>query len=118
MKLGKKGEKLAVKFLRKKGYKVIKQNYKTRIGEIDIIAKDRETLAFIEVKTRESIEYGLPFEAVNRAKKKKIANVALLYLKKVKEIPPCRFDIVSIYYEQDKPEFELIKDAFEVPTRR
>lgn len=118
MKLGKKGEKLAVKFLKKKGYKVIKQNYKTRIGEIDIIAKDRETLAFIEVKTRESIEYGLPFEAVNRAKKKKIANVALLYLKKVKEIPPCRFDIVSIYYEHDKPKFELIKDAFEVPTRR
>ena len=118
MKLGEKGEKLAVKFLKKKGYKVIKQNYKTRIGEIDIIAKDRETLAFIEVKTRESIEYGLPFEAVNRAKKKKIANVALLYLKKVKEIPPCRFDIVSIYYEQGKPKFELIKDAFEVPTRR
>ncbi len=118
MKLGKKGEKLAVKFLKKKGYKVIKQNYKTRIGEIDIIAKDRETLVFIEVKTRESVEYGLPFEAVNRAKKKKIANVALLYLKKVKEIPPCRFDIVSIYYEKGKPEFELIKDAFEVPTRR
>ncbi len=114
MNLGKKGEKLAVKFLKKKGYKVIKQNYKTRIGEIDIIAKDRETLAFIEVKTRESIEYGLPFEAVNRAKKKKIANVALLYLKKVKEIPPCRFDIVSIYYEQDKPKFKLIKDAFEL----
>ncbi len=114
MKLGEKGEKLAVKFLKKKGYKVIKQNYKTRIGEIDIIAKDRETLAFIEVKTRESIEYGLPFEAVNRAKKKKIANVALLYLKKVKKIPPCRFDIVSIYYEKDKPKFELIKDAFEL----
>lgn len=118
MKLGEKGEKLAIKFLKKQGYKLIKRNYKTRIGEIDIIAKDRETLVFIEVKTRESIEYGLPFEAVNRAKKKKIANVALLYLKKVKEIPPCRFDIVSIYYEQDKPKFELIKDAFEVPTQR
>lgn len=114
MKLGEKGEGLAVKFLKKKGYKIIKQNYKTPIGEIDIIAKDEETLIFIEVKTRESVEYGLPFEAVNSHKKRKIANVALLYLKRFKEIPPCRFDIVSIYYKQGKPEFELIKDAFEL----
>ncbi len=114
MKLGEKGEGLAVKFLKKKGYKIIKQNYKTPIGEIDILAKDKETLVFIEVKTRESVEYGLPFEAVNSYKKRKIANVALLYLKRFKEIPPCRFDIVSIYYKQGKPEFELIKDAFEL----
>ncbi len=114
MRLGEKGEGLAVKFLKKKGYKIIKQNYKTPIGEIDILAKDKETLVFIEVKTRESVEYGLPFEAVNSHKKRKIANVALLYLKRFKEIPPCRFDIVSIYYKQGKPEFELIKDAFEL----
>lgn len=114
MKLGKKGEELAVKFLKRNGYKIIKQNYKTLIGEIDIIAKDRDTLVFIEVKTRESLEFGLPFEAVNRAKKKKIANVAHLYLKKIKELPPCRFDVVSIHYENNNPKFELIKDAFEV----
>jgi putative endonuclease len=113
MKLGEKGEGVAVKFLRKKGYKIIVQNFKTRIGEIDIIARDGETLAFIEVKTRESIEYGQPFEAVNRFKKKKIVNVALLYLKRLKEIPPCRFDVVSIYYENGRPEVELITDAFE-----
>ncbi len=118
MKLGEKGEELAVKFLKKQGYKIIRQNYRTPIGEIDIIAKDGETLVFIEVKTRESIEYGMPFEAINRLKKRKIANVALLYLKKFKEMPPCRFDVVSIYYEKGKPEFELIKDAFEVSTRR
>ncbi len=57
MKLGEKGEELAVRFLKKKGYKIIKQNYKTRIGEIDIIARDGNALVFIEVKTRESIEY-------------------------------------------------------------
>jgi putative endonuclease len=113
MKLGEKGEGVAVKFLRKKGYKIIAQNFKTRIGEIDIIARDGEMLAFIEVKTRESIEYGQPFEAVNRFKKKKIVNVALLYLKRLKEIPPCRFDVVSIYYENGRPEVELITDAFE-----
>jgi putative endonuclease len=114
VKLGQKGEGLAANFLRRKGYKIIAQNYKTSIGEIDIIARDRETLVFIEVKTRESLQYGQPFEAVNRHKKRKIANVATLYLKRLAEIPPCRFDVVSIYYEYGRPECELIQDAFEI----
>jgi putative endonuclease len=114
MKLGEIGEGLAVKFLKKKGYKIIKQNYRTRIGEIDIIAREGDTLVFIEVKTRESIAYGRPFEAVDYFKKRKIANVALLYLKQLKEIPPCRFDVVSIYFDQGSPACELIRDAFEV----
>ena len=114
MKLGEKGEGLAVTFLKKKGYKIIKQNYKTGIGEIDIIAADRDALVFIEVKTRESLAYGQPFEAVNRHKKQKIANVALLYLKSLKEVPPCRFDVVSICYKNGCPECELIQDAFEL----
>jgi len=114
MKLGEKGEGFAARYLRKKGYKIITQNYKTRIGEIDIIAMEKDTLVFVEVKTRESIAYGKPFEAVDYFKKRKIANVALLYLKKLKEIPPCRFDVVSIYYDQGNPECELIRDAFEV----
>jgi putative endonuclease len=114
VKLGEKGEGLAVKFLKKMGYTIIKRNYKTPIGEIDIIAKDKDTIVFTEVKTRESSAYGQPFEAVNRFKKRKIANVAHLYLKRFKELPPCRFDVVSIYYEKGKPECELIKDAFEV----
>ena len=114
MKLGEKGEGLAVKFLMKKGYRIIRRNYKTRIGEIDVIAADKDTLVFIEVKTRESLQYGQPFEAVDRFKRRKIANVAMLYLKTLKEIPPCRFDIVSIYFENGRPEFELIRDAFEI----
>lgn len=114
MNLGEKGEGLAAKFLQKQGYKIIEQNYKTRLGEIDIIASDDGILVFIEVKTRENIAYGRPFEAVNRFKRRKIANVAMLYLKKLKEIPPCRFDVVSLYYEHGRPEFELFKDAFEV----
>ena len=95
MKLGQKGEGLACKFLEQKGYRIISRNFKTSLGEIDIIAKDKETLVFIEVKTRESLQYGHPFEAVTRQKRRKIANVATLYLKKLKEIPACRFDIVS-----------------------
>jgi putative endonuclease len=114
MRLGQKGEELAVKFLKKKGYRIIRQNYKTPVGEIDIIAKDKDTIVFVEVKTRESMEFGYPFEAVNSTKRRKIANVAKLYIKKFKEIPRCRFDVVSVYYEDGKLEFGLIRDAFEV----
>ena len=114
MRLGERGEGLAVRFLKKKGYRIIRRNYKTRRGEIDVIAGDGETLVFIEVKTRESLQYGHPFEAVDRSKRKKIANVAMQYLMTLKEIPPCRFDIVSIYFERGRPEFELIRDAFEI----
>ena len=114
MNLGERGEGLAVGFLLENGYKIITKNFRTRIGEIDIIARDNKTLVFVEVKTRESLEYGRPFESVNKHKRRKIANVALLYLKKLREIPPCRFDVVSVYYDQGRPEFELIKDAFEV----
>jgi putative endonuclease len=114
MKLGNKGEELAVKFLKKNGYAIKIRNYKTRIGEIDIIAADGDVLVFVEVKTRESLEFGHPFEAVNARKRKKIANVALLYLKKFDDLPPCRFDIVSIFINNGKAECELIKDAFEV----
>ncbi len=114
MKLGQKGESTAQKFLKKNGYRIVEQNYKNPVGEIDIIAVEGKTLVFIEVKTRESIDYGPPFEAVNRAKKRKIANVALLYLKRFKKLPPCRFDVVSILYKNNKPELELIKDAFEI----
>jgi len=112
--LGEKGEGLAVKFLLRKGYKILEQNYKTRIGEIDIIAIDGETLVFVEVKTRESLNYGQPFESVTGFKRRKIANVALLYLKRLNSVPPCRFDVVSICHEHGRPEFELIQDAFEM----
>jgi putative endonuclease len=114
MRLGEEGEGLAEKFLRKKGYNILQRNFKTSIGEIDIIALDKEYLVFIEVKSRKSLEYGQPFEAVNRHKRRKIANVAMLFLKKLKEIPPCRFDVVSVYYDNGRAEFDLIKDAFEV----
>jgi len=114
VKLGQRGEDLAASYLQKKGYKIIQRNYKTMIGEIDIIARDRDDLVFIEVKTRESLEYGHPFESVNKNKRRKIANVAMLYLKRLKDIPPCRFDVVSVYYEQGRAEFNLIQDAFEM----
>jgi len=114
MRIGREGEDAALRFLKKHGYKILHKNYRTRTGEIDIIAQDGETIVFIEVKARQSVEYGRPFEAVNKAKRERMADVASLFLKGFKETPPCRFDVVSIIYKNGRAEFELFKDAFEV----
>jgi putative endonuclease len=113
--LGSDGEALAAEFLRKKGYRIIAKNYKTAIGEIDIVAQDGDTIVFLEVKTRTNEAFGYPFEAVNDRKRRKIRNVALLFLKKMKEEVPARFDVLSISSAGDgKKEITHIKDAFEV----
>lgn len=114
--LGKKGEALALKYLKRHRYKILEQNYKSQFGEIDIIAKNKEVLAFIEVKTRKSIEFGPPQEAVNIHKQRQIAKVAWEYLSKMNiQDTDCRFDVVAIScLENQKPKIELIKDAFYV----
>ncbi len=117
MSLGSHGEEFGKLFLIKRGYKIIEQNYTTPLGEIDIIARDGDTLVFVEVKTRESGRFGRPFEAVDRRKQRKIANVALLYLKRFRELPACRFDVLSISLSGVAGDLraELIQDAFEAP---
>ncbi len=111
--LGIKGEDLAELFLKKKGFKILLRNYKTPIGEIDIIAEDQGTLVFVEVKTRTGGSYGLPFEAVNYRKREKLRKVALYYLKHSKRDGPSRFDVLSIRTGSGKSEIEHITDAFE-----
>jgi putative endonuclease len=112
--LGKKGENAAIVYLEKKGYKIVTQNFTTPFGEVDIIAWDKSTLVFIEVKARKSLNYGRPFESITKQKMKKIGNVALYYLKRFKTVPPARFDVLNIVYEEGKPQINLIKDAFEI----
>jgi len=112
--LGLKGEDLAVRFLRKKGYKILSRNYKTPLDEIDIIAEDGETLVFVKVKTRTDNSFGLPFEAVNHRKREKLRKVALYSLKNIrKKDAPSRFDILSIRAGSGQNEIEHIMDAFE-----
>ncbi len=112
--LGAKGEDLAARFLRKKGYKILARNFKTPVGEIDIIAEDRGALVFVEVKTRSDESFGHPFEAVNHKKMNKIRTTALYYLKNVcKKEVPSRFDVLSIRSREGKDEIEHILDAFE-----
>lgn len=112
--LGKKGEELALKYLKRHKYKIIEQNYKSRFGEIDIIAKDEDVLAFIEVKTRKSTEFGSPQESVDIRKQRQLAKAALEYISKRKiRNTNCRFDVVGIICLPDQePKIELIKNAF------
>lgn len=113
-KLGKKGEELAVKYLRSKGYKILQQRYRTAQGEIDIIAVSDQTLVFVEVKTRTSTAFGSPAEAVDYRKQNKIRQVALTFIQdgnhKFQEF---RFDVISILQNnQAKWQLEHIKNAF------
>jgi putative endonuclease len=116
--LGKTGEEIAVRLLKNNGYRIITRNYRTKLGEIDIIAEDKDTLCFIEVKTRNSDRFGLPCEAVFSAKQKQIAKAALGYLKEHKLLErKARFDVVSILNCAEGPKIDLIKDAFELDER-
>lgn len=94
---GKIGENLANYLLREKGLKIIEQNYRNKIGEIDLIALDKDYIVFIEVKARRSAKFGLPCEAVNYQKINKIRNVATLYLKSKGLLEKnVRFDVIDI----------------------
>ena len=113
--LGKKGEELALRFLKKRGYRIIEKNYVCKMGEMDIIAREKDTLAFIEVKTRTTTEFGPPQLAVNSSKQRQLSKVALTYLKaKQLEDVKARFDVVAILLDQKGEEIELIKDAFDL----
>lgn len=113
---GRFGEDLAVRFLKQKGYRILKTNYRTPFGEIDIIAEDRDVIVFVEVKSRKSAAFGSPAASVDRRKQKKISMSALSYLKSAKKIGiRARFDVVSIRLTDDhSPQIEVIENAFEL----
>ncbi|MCX5712283.1 MAG: YraN family protein [Candidatus Omnitrophica bacterium] len=108
---------MAEEFLKKLGYRILFSNYRCRLGEIDIIARDKKTICFIEVKTRSGREFGLPQESVTRQKQKKLIRLALAFLKDKNLFEQsARFDVVSIVSAQDDfaPEIEVFKNAFEI----
>jgi len=114
-KFGAKGESLAAWYLKKIGYKIIEQNYRSHLGEIDIIAKEKKTIVFVEVKTRKSVRYGSPKWAVTPKKQRKISMVALYYLKVTRQTEvKARFDVVAITDNRDEPRIEIVKNAFEL----
>ena len=116
--LGRQGEQAAVDFLKHSGYNIINTNYRTRLGQIDIIAKDKKTICFVEVKTRRNQRFGRPGEAVGVSKQRKISAMALMFLKQNRLLDsPARFDVISISYPNMQPRIELIRNAFELDYR-
>ncbi len=113
-KIGKRGEDIALKYLKKHKYKILDRNYRCRFGEIDIIARDRDTLVFIEVKLRRCRDYGTPESAVDERKRRKIERVALDYMMKNDlRDRDIRFDVVAIDMGDKKEDIRLIRNAFE-----
>ncbi|MDX9788382.1 MAG: YraN family protein [Desulfobacterales bacterium] len=111
-----KGEDVAVRHMQKCGYKILARNYRTPIGEIDIVAKDKDTLVFAEVKTRRSDRYGSPKSAVTPTKQRKISMTALYYLKGTPAPhQKARFDVISVRNQATGTwDIEIIKNAFEL----
>lgn len=116
---GKLGEKVAAEYVRKLGYKILTINFRYgRFGEIDIVALDGEYICFIEVKTRSSLTFGTPSEAVGKRKQENIIKIAQVYLKKNNLLEHCaRFDIIEVLVSKSGGQLEitginLIKNAF------
>ncbi len=113
-KLGKTGEDLACRELERRGYAIVARRYRRRGGELDIIARDGGTLVFVEVKARDSHEFGEAAEAVTPYKRRRIARVAMDYvmLHRLSNCP-CRFDVVAIHFEAGQPSIEVFQNAFD-----
>ncbi|MBI2411597.1 MAG: YraN family protein [Deltaproteobacteria bacterium] len=111
---GERGEDRAEALLRKNGYRIIERNYRCARGEIDIVARDGETIAFVEVKTRSSEDFGGPKYSVDKRKQRKLTEVAVHYIAErgIRDTD-LRFDVVSIVVKDGAYKTELIKDAFE-----
>lgn len=109
---GKIGEDIVVKYLEQNGYTIIERNFECRQGEIDIIAKDKEEIVFIEVKTRTNENYGKPKEAVDKTKKKHIykSSEFYVYINHL-ENEPIRIDVIEVYKKQEKFIIHHIKQA-------
>lgn len=112
--LGQKGEKIASDFLLMNNYQIIDRNFRTKFGEIDIIASDHDVLVFAEVKSRTSTSFGEPYEAVNRAKLRQIAKAGDVYRMQNKaSSPKIRIDVISVLLSPggEVLNVEILKDV-------
>jgi putative endonuclease len=114
VRLGKTGEDLACRELERRGYAIVARRWRQRHGEIDIVARDGATLVFVEVKTREGHDFGEASEAVDARKRRRLVRLAAEYLarERVRDCA-CRFDVVSIHYENAQPVVTVFQNAFD-----
>ena len=104
--LGKRGERLAERYLLEKGYRLLKRNYRTPFGEADLIFEIGDETVFVEVKTRTGDSFGAPREAVTLEKCERYKKIALYFGKKTGEEPNARFDVVEVYADGKLEHFE------------
>jgi putative endonuclease len=106
-------EEAAERYLRSQGYHIVERNLATRLGEIDVVALEGETLCFVEVKARATGEYGRAIEAVGRRKQERLTRVAKMFLARNRSRRPCRFDVLGMDRGEDGAwTFTLVRDAF------
>ncbi|MDP2926905.1 MAG: YraN family protein [bacterium] len=98
---GRRGEEIAREYLEKKGYKIIEQNYKTKYAEIDLVARQKNELVLVEVRTKTGEDFGAPEETINGKKKRKLRGNALAYARAAKWSGPLRVDAVCIVLKKD-----------------
>lgn len=111
--IGSSGEAIAARFLRRQGYRILATNWRCRLGEIDIVARDGDTLVFCEVKLRRTKRFGSPFEAVTVTKQQKLRRLGEYYLAFVYRWPvAARFDVISITATGGDHRIEHLKGAF------
>ena len=112
--LGFEGELLACRALERDGYAIVATRYRTRVGEIDIVAMDGRVLVFVEVKTRHDRRCGSPFEQITARKRGKIVAMAQDYLARHRtDAVACRFDVVGVTMGEGPPKVEILKNAFD-----
>jgi putative endonuclease len=114
--LGDRGEELAAAFLEKHGLRIVERNFRCKGGEVDIVARDGDTVVFVEVKTRRNMNYGVPQLALTPFKQRQISKAALTWLaKKRQHNAPARFDVIAILLESNVTySIEHIRNAFEL----
>ena len=112
---GQSSESLAVEFLEARGYTIVARNYRTRLGEIDIIARHNGAWVFVEVKARRSSRFGDPKAALTPAKQRKLSMAALVFLKsRGSTQTKARFDVVTVRQVEGRPHVEVIANAFDL----
>ena len=113
--LGQEGERLAERYLQKKGYTLVERNYRCPAGELDLIVLDRRVVVFVEVKTRTGPGFGSPLEAVEFRKQRKMIQAAQFFLaEKRLQQRDARFDVVGVSWPGREPVVEHIENAFEL----
>ncbi len=115
-KIGQRAEQLACRYLEVQGLQLVLRNYRCRLGEIDLIMEDRESLVFVEVRYRRSGRFGGAIESVTPIKQRRLINAAHYYLQQIRGVQSklCRFDVLAITPEQGKHDIVWLRDAFRI----